>query len=91
MSDKEIIFISKYILQNNLTIRKAGGLFSIPKSTLHYNITKRLKDINYSLYYKLHNYLQTNFNEKHLRGGEATKNKYKKIRTIKNNIKNSID
>ena len=78
MGETEIINLANYILDYKLTIRGAGKIFSIPKSTLHYNVTTKLKDIDYALYAKLHKYLQQNFKEKHIRGGEATKKKYKK-------------
>ena len=78
MSEKEIINIANYILEKNLTIRSAGKIFNTPKSTLHYNVTNKLREIDYKLYLKLHKYLQKNFNEKHIRGGLATKKKYQK-------------
>lgn len=77
MNEIEIQNVANFILDNNLTIRKAAKIYNIPKSTLHYNVTKKLVNINYNLYLKLHKYLQINFNEKHIRGGLATKNKYK--------------
>lgn len=79
MTDNEIISVANFMLSNNLTIRGAGKFYNIPKSSIHYNVTVRLKKINYNLYLKLHKYLQKNFAEKHLRGGEATKQKYKNI------------
>lgn len=79
MSEKEIINIANFILDKNLTIRKAGEIFNTPKSTLHYNVTTRLRQIDYKLYLKLHLYLQKNFKEKHIRGGLATKKKYSKM------------
>jgi len=79
MKDYEIVYIANYILEYKLTVRSAGEVFQIPKSTLHYNLTKKLKKINYTVYLKLHKYFENNFNEKHIRGGIATKEKYKKI------------
>lgn len=79
MSEQEIEFVANFMLDNNLTIRKAGKIFNIPKSTLHYNLTKKLESFNYSLFKSLHDFLQINFNEKHIRGGESTKNKYLKM------------
>lgn len=76
MLDTDIISIANYILENKLTIRGAGQIFQIPKSTLHYNLTKRLKKISPSLFCLLHKYLQNNFKEKHIRGGNATKLKF---------------
>ncbi|MGN1208441.1 MAG: sporulation transcriptional regulator SpoIIID [Christensenellales bacterium] len=79
MSEKEIEFVANFILEKNLTIRDAGKIFNVPKSTLHYNVTKKLKQFDAELYLKLHAYLQKNFSEKHLRGGNSTKEKYKKL------------
>lgn len=76
MSENEIINLANFILDNNLTIRKTAKIYNMPKSTLHYNVTKKLIEINYNLYLKLHRYLQQNFKEKHIRGGMATKHKY---------------
>lgn len=78
MSELEIQNVACFIMDNNLTIRKTASIYNMPKSTLHYNVTKKLININYNLYVKLHKFLQNNFNEKHIRGGLATKNKYKK-------------
>lgn len=88
MNENEIQYLANYIIDNKSTIRKTAKIFNIPKSTLHYNVTKKLINLNYVLYSKLHKFLQSNFNEKHIRGGMATKNKYKKLKkdiTIKNN------
>ena len=64
MSEQEIEFVANFMLDNNLTIRKAGKIFNIPKSTLHYNLTKKIESFNYSLFKSLHDFLQINFNEK---------------------------
>ena len=46
------------------------------KSTVHYDLTNRLPFVDHDLYLKVKTILHTNFEEKHLRGGEATKQKY---------------
>lgn len=79
MSEIEIENLANFILDNRLTIRATGKIFTIPKSTIHYNVTKKLKSFNYTLYLKLHVYLQENFKEKHIRGGKSTQEKYKKL------------
>lgn len=84
MRENDVEFLANYILTNNLTIREAGKLLNIPKSTLHYKITKNLKQENLALYKLLHEYLNNNFNEKHIRGGEATKKKWLKVSNHKN-------
>lgn len=80
MRENEIEFLANYILENNLTIREASKKLDIPKSTLHYKVTKNLKNQNLTLYLKLHTYLKNNFEVKHIRGGEATKIKWSKIK-----------
>ena len=73
----EIESYADFILNNRLTIRKAAKYLNMPKSTLHYKVTKVLKQLNLPLFLKLHTYLENNFNEKHIRGGIATKEKWK--------------
>ena len=65
-----------YILDEKTTIRKTALAFGISKSTVHNDLSKRLKHINFSLYKKVKKLLNTNFEERHIRGGEATKQKY---------------
>lgn len=76
MRDNDVEYLAKYILEFNLTIREASKKLDIPKSTLHYKVTKVLKKENLLLYQTLHAYLENNFNEKHIRGGNATKKKW---------------
>ena len=51
-------------------------MFDVSKSTVHNDVSYKLKKINYLLYESVHKILQDNFSQKHLRGGEATKIKY---------------
>lgn len=73
-----VICFANYLIDNNSTIRKTALYFGFSKSTVHNDIQKKLKKINVDLYEKVKIILQNNFNEKHLRGGEATKKKYLK-------------
>lgn len=59
------------------TVRAAAGHFGISKSTVHKDITQRLPDCNRSLYLEVKRVLDRNKAERHLRGGEATRMKYK--------------
>jgi putative DeoR family transcriptional regulator (stage III sporulation protein D) len=72
---------AQYILDNNSTIRKTAKYFNISKSTVHNDVSKKLRIYNYPLYKKVKKILIINFNEKHIRGGNSTKLKYEK--TIK--------
>ena len=78
--ENRVLMVANYILQTGSTVRRTANVFDVSKSTIHYDVAYRLKKINYALYVKIHKILQTNFNEKHLRGGQATKLKYKKKR-----------
>ena len=76
MSRAEIF--AHYIVDNNSTIRKTAKHFDISKSTVHNDVSNKLKIYNLELYYLAKKVLDKNFTEKHIRGGESTKNKYKK-------------
>lgn len=76
--EKRAFELANYVLENKTTIRNTAKNFSMAKSTVHYDLSTRLKKIDYTLYLQVAKLLQYNFNEKHLRGGQATKNKYKK-------------
>ena len=73
-----------YIIETNSTVRTAAEYFSISKSTVHKDVTERLKAIDKKLYMNVRRVLDKNLSERHIRGGIATKNKYKKIHTAKN-------
>ncbi|MGN1162502.1 MAG: sporulation transcriptional regulator SpoIIID [Christensenellales bacterium] len=69
--------LGQYIYENNATIRQAAKQFSYSKSTVHVDVSKRLKRVDGALFDKVRLVLENNFEEKHLRGGLATKIKYK--------------
>ena len=75
--EKRACDIARYIIDNNSTVRKASKVFSISKSTVHKDITERLIKINRELYKDVRKVLDKNKAERHIRGGLATKNKYK--------------
>jgi putative DeoR family transcriptional regulator (stage III sporulation protein D) len=63
-------------VENRTTVRATAKQFSISKSTVHKDITHHLKKVNPPLYEQVQMILDTNKDERHLRGGEATKQKY---------------
>ena len=75
--ENRTIECAKYLILNNSTIRKTAKKFNLSKSTLHQNIHKYLIK-NDDLYVQVVKILDKNFKEKHIRGGETTKNRYKK-------------
>lgn len=68
--------LARYIIDSGATVRKAAGVFGISKSTVHKDVSHRLKHIDYDLYIKVKEVLDKNLSERHIRGGIATKNKY---------------
>lgn len=76
-SNKErCVIMATYLVENNSTVRKVANKFGISKSTVHKDITQNLKKINPELYIHAKEVLQKNKDERHLRGGEATKQKF---------------
>lgn len=71
-----------YIIDNNSTIRKCADFFGVSKSGVHNYISKKLSITNKFLYLQVYKVLNKNLKERHIRGGLATKLKYK---LIKNN------
>ena len=69
--------IAEYMLKNEDTVRGAAVVFGIGKSTVHKDLKDRLPNINRALYARIEHLLAVNKAERHLRGGEATKRKYK--------------
>ena len=72
------IALGDYIMKTGATVRAAAKTFGISKSTVHKDVTERLEEIDYNLYLKVRDVLEKNKEERHIRGGEATKAKYKK-------------
>ena len=73
-----------YIIDNESTIRGCAKYYNISKSTVHNYISRKLRTRNKFLYYAVCKVLEKNFKERHLRGGEATKQKYLRLRTTMN-------
>ncbi len=73
---KRVLLEAEYIIGTRSTLRQTAGLFGVSKSTVHVDMSKRLKRISEKKYKKIEKILNINFSEKHLRGGLATKNKY---------------
>ena len=70
------VVLALYIIENNATVRATASRFGISKSTVPKDVTQTLKNINKSLYLDVKSVLEKNKKERHIRGGEATKQKY---------------
>ena len=69
--------LAVYIIENKSTVRAAAAQFGISKSTVHKDITERLVKVNPALYRQVRELLDLNKAERHIRGGLATRRKYK--------------
>lgn len=74
--EKRCIMLGEYIAKNKATVRKAAEVYGISKSTVHIDVTKRLSRVCPALYEEVNKVLQENKAQRHIRGGNATKEKY---------------
>ena len=75
--EERAINIAHYIIEENATVRQAAKRFGVSKSTVHMDVTNRLLHINKTLANEARKILDMNKEERHIRGGLATKEKYK--------------
>ena len=71
--------LGKYIIDNAATVRETAKAFGVSKSTVHTDVTERLRHTAPGLYAAVRRVLDINKAQRHLRGGAATKRKYKRI------------
>ena len=69
--------LALYIIENKTSVRSAASRFGISKSTVHKDLSERLPVINRALYRQVKEILNENKAERHIRGGIATRKKYK--------------
>ena len=70
--------LAVYMIETNATVRSCARHFGISKSTVHKQLTQRLRQCNLALYQQVRQVLDKNKEERHIRGGMATKRKYEK-------------
>lgn len=75
--EERAVEIACYIIEHKATVRQAAGKFGVSKSTIHKDVTERLLQINPSLATQARRVLDMNKSERHIRGGLATREKYK--------------
>ena len=73
-----VIKEAEYIAETGATVRACAKVFHFSKSTVHKDVTDRLKSIDLTLYKQVKKALNKNLAERHIRGGEATRLKYAK-------------
>ncbi len=70
------VVLGEYLLEHSATVRVAAQVFGISKSTVHKDVTDKLRHVNNALWMQVQELLNKNKQERHLRGGEATRKKY---------------
>ena len=73
---ERVVKEAKYIIETNSTVRAAATHFNISKSTVHKDVTERLRGIDKELFHAVRKVLDINLSERHIRGGLATKTKF---------------
>ena len=76
------VMLGEYIIESKATVREAAKKFGISKSTVHKDVTFRLRSANPAVYRSVRKILDQNKSERHIRGGLATKHKYEIIQEI---------
>lgn len=71
--------LGNYIVEQGATVRDAARYFGVSKSTVHKDVTQELRRVDPALFERVCAILQKNKEERHLRGGEATRKKYKRL------------
>ncbi|SHH95114.1 putative DeoR family transcriptional regulator, stage III sporulation protein D [Sporobacter termitidis DSM 10068] len=71
--------LAAYIIESKATVRSAAKKFGISKSTVHKDLSERLEHINRPLYLQVKEVMEFNKAERHIRGGLATRLKYKGV------------
>lgn len=77
--EERVLDVANYIIDSKATIRKTAKVFGVSKSTIHKDMTERLPKINPGIAQEAKTILDLNKSERHIRGGKATKLKYKAI------------
>lgn len=70
--------LAEYITENRATVRAAAKKFGVSKSTVHKDITERLEGVSPELYARVRGLLELNKAERHIRGGMATREKFRR-------------
>ena len=98
LPEERAIELGRYIVEHRATVRQAAGVFAVSKSTVHKDVTARLRMIAPQLYEQCRAVLEVNKYERHIRGGQATREKYAARRRKTQNrqprrcpVKNSVE
>ena len=76
-----VLYQARVMLENKLTVREVAKIIGLSKSTIHKDLTEKLKLIDADLYEEISELLEYNKNILHIRGGQKTKEKYENMKT----------
>ncbi len=78
--EERVVELGEYIIENKATVRKTAKKFGVSKSTVHKDVSERLKYVNPNLYIEVKKILEINKSQRHIRGGMATREKYRNMK-----------
>ena len=78
---RRVLYQAKIMLDNKLTVREVAKIIGLSKSTIHKDLTEKLKSIDEFLYDEITELLEYNKNIRHIRGGQKTKEKYENLKS----------
>ena len=84
--EERAVQVASFIINSNATVRETAKKFGISKSTVHKDVTERLQKINPTLAGEARRVLEVNKQERHIRGGLATKEKYLTLTSVGNKL-----
>lgn len=76
LPEERAVMLAQYIVEHNATVRQAAAVFAVSKSTVHKDVSQRLRMSAPQLYEACRAVLEKNKSERHIRGGQATREKY---------------
>ena len=82
---ERVLTLGRYICETHATVRETARRFGVSKSTVHKDMTQKLYSYDPAMYALVRGILEENKAERHLRGGEATRVKYRMLRETKEN------
>lgn len=78
--EERAVELAEYIVENKTTVRAAAKQFGVSKSIVHMDVARRLRSLNPQLYSEVREILDINKAQRHIRGGLATREKYKSMK-----------
>ena len=79
---RRVLYQAKVMLEDKLTVREVAKIIGLSKSTIHKDLTEKLKLIDENLFDEVSILLEYNKNIRHIRGGQKTKEKYEHLKFI---------